>query len=136
MTKQVDTQKYTEFVNAVTSIESKDSDAFTIRLRELYEEGLPVERLLTAAVGMSAESGEFTEIVKKMIFQGKPVNEDNLFHLKRELGDVMWYVAQACMALDTTFDEIVEMNVEKLKARYPGDEFDVHYSENRKKGDL
>ena len=136
MTKQVDTQKYTEFVNAVTSIESKDSDAFTIRLRELYEEGLPVERLLTAAVGMSAESGEFTEIVKKMIFQGKPVNEDNLFHLKRELGDIMWYVAQACMALDTDFNEIIEMNVEKLKARYPGGEFDVHYSENRKDGDV
>ena len=136
MTKQVDTQKYTEFVNAVTSIESKDSDAFTIRLRELYEEGLPVERLLTAAVGMSAESGEFTEIVKKMIFQGKPVNDDNLFHLKRELGDIMWYVAQACMALDTDFNEIIEMNVDKLKSRYPGGEFDVHYSENRKEGDV
>ena len=136
MTKQVDTQKYTEFVNAVTSIESKDSDAFTIRLRELYEEGLPVERLLTAAVGMSAESGEFTEIVKKMIFQGKPVNEENLFHLKRELGDIMWYVAQACMALDTDFNEIIEMNVDKLKSRYPGGEFDVHFSENRKEGDV
>ena len=136
MTKQVDTQKYTEFVDAVTSNESKGSDAFTVRLRELYSEGLPVERLLTAAVGMSAESGEFTEIVKKMIFQGKPVNDDNLFHLKRELGDIMWYVAQACMALDTDFNEIIEMNVEKLKARYPGGEFDVHYSENRKEGDL
>ena len=136
MTKQVDTQKYTEFVDAVTSNESKGSDAFTVRLRELYSEGLPVERLLTAAVGMSAESGEFTEVVKKMIFQGKPVNEENLFHLKRELGDVMWYVAQACMALDTSFDEIVEMNVEKLKSRYPGGEFDVYKSENRAEGDL
>ena len=132
----VDFKKYTEFVDAVTSNESKSSESFSVRLRDLYAEGLPVERLLTAAVGMSAESGEFIEVVKKMIFQGKPVNEENLFHLKRELGDVMWYVAQACMALDTTFDEIVEMNVEKLKARYPGDEFDVHYSENRKKGDL
>jgi len=136
MTKQVDTQKYTEFVDAVTSNESKGSDAFTVRLRELYSEGLPVERLLTAAVGMSAESGEFTEVVKKMIFQGKPVNEENLFHLKRELGDIMWYVAQACMALDTNFDEIIEMNVEKLKKRYPGGEFDVHYSENRKDNDV
>ena len=136
MTKQVDTQKYTEFVDAVTSNESKSSESFSVRLRELYSEGLPVERLLTAAVGMSAESGEFTEIVKKMIFQGKPVNDDNLFHLKRELGDIMWYVAQACMALDTDFNEIIEMNVEKLKARYPGGEFDVHYSENRKEGDL
>ena len=132
----VDFEKYTGFVDAVTSNESKGSDAFTVRLRELYSEGLPVERLLTAAVGMSAESGEFTEIVKKMIFQGKPVNEENLFHLKRELGDVMWYVAQACMALDTSFDEIVEMNVEKLKSRYPGGEFDVHFSENRKQGDV
>ena len=136
MTKQVDTQKYTEFVDAVTSNESKGSEAFTVRLRELYSEGLPVERLLTAAVGMSAESGEFTEIVKKMIFQGKPVNEENLFHLKRELGDIMWYVAQACMALDTDFNEIIEMNVDKLKSRYPGGEFDVHFSENRKEGDV
>jgi len=136
MTKQVDTQKYTEFVDAVTSNESKSSESFSVRLRELYSEGLPVERLLTAAVGMSAESGEFIEIVKKMIFQGKPVNDDNLFHLKRELGDIMWYVAQACMALDTDFDEIIEMNVDKLKARYPGGEFDVHHSENRKTGDV
>ena len=136
MTKQVDTQKYTEFVDAVTSNESKSSESFSVRLRELYAEGLSVERLLTAAVGMSAESGEFTEIVKKMIFQGKPVNEDNLFHLKRELGDIMWYVAQACMALDTDFNEIIEMNVDKLKSRYPGGEFDVHFSENRKEGDV
>ena len=136
MTKKVDTKKYTEFVNAVTSNESKSSDSFTVRLRELYEEGLSVERLLTAAVGMSAESGEFTEVVKKMIFQGKPVNEENLFHLKRELGDIMWYVAQACMALDTNFDEIIEMNVEKLKARYPGGEFDVYHSENRAADDM
>ena len=132
----VDFKKYTEFVDAVTSNESKSSESFSVRLRDLYSEGLPVERLLTAAVGMSAESGEFIEVVKKMIFQGKPVNEENLFHLKRELGDVMWYVAQACMALDTSFDEIVEMNVEKLKARYPGGEFDVYKSENRADGDL
>ena len=136
MTKQVDTKKYTEFVDAVTSNESKNSESFSVRLRDLYSEGLPVERLLTAAVGMSAESGEFIEVVKKMIFQGKPVNEENLFHLKRELGDIMWYVAQACMALDTDFNEIIEMNVEKLKSRYPGGEFDVHYSENRKDGDV
>jgi NTP pyrophosphatase (non-canonical NTP hydrolase) len=136
MTKQVDTQKYTEFVDAVTSNESKSSESFSVRLRELYSEGLPVHRLLTAAVGMSAESGEFTEVVKKMIFQGKPVNEENLFHLKRELGDIMWYVAQACMALDTDFNEIIEMNVDKLKSRYPGGEFDVHFSENRKEGDV
>ena len=131
----VDYKKYTEFVNAVTSSESKDYAAFDKRVFELTE-SVPVERLLTAALGICAEGGEFTEVVKKIVFQGKPVNEDNIFHMKRELGDIMWYVAQACMALDTTFDEVIEMNVEKLKARYPGGEFDVHFSENRKEGDL
>ncbi len=85
---------------------------------------------------MSAGAGECTEFVKKNLVQGKPVNEENLFHLKRELGDIMWYVAQACIGLDISLDEVMEMNVEKLVARYPGGEFDVHYSENRKEGDL
>ena len=132
----VDTKKYVEFVDAVTSQESKDGEAFTARIADLYASDFPIERLLTAAVGMSAEAGEFTEIIKKIIFQGKPVTEENLFHLKRELGDIMWYVAQACIGLDISLDEIMEMNVEKLVARYPGGEFDVHYSENRKEGDL
>ena len=132
----VDTQRYLEFVNGVTSEQSKSHEAFVYRIQELEGQGFPSERLLTAAVGMSAEAGEFTEIVKKIVFQGKPVNEENLFHLKRELGDIMWYVAQACMGLDTTIDEIIEMNVEKLEKRYPGGSFDVHYSENRKSGDV
>jgi len=132
----VDTEKYVEFVDAVTSQESKDGEAFTARIADLYASDFPTERLLTAAVGMSAEAGEFTEIIKKIIFQGKPVNEENLFHLKRELGDIMWYVSQACMGLEISLDEVMEMNVDKLKARYPGGEFDVHYSENRKEGDL
>ena len=132
----IDPQKYLEFVNAVTSLQSKEHEAFVYRVQELEGQGFPSERLLTASVGMCAEAGEFTEVVKKIVFQGKPVNEENLFHLKRELGDIMWYVAQACMGLGTSLDEIIEMNVEKLKARYPGGEFDVHYSENRKEGDL
>ena len=131
----VDYEKYTEFVNAVTSDESKDYSAFDKRTYELTKD-IPVERLLTAALGICAEGGEFTEVVKKIVFQGKPVNEENVFHMKRELGDICWYLAQACMALGTTFDEVIEMNVEKLKARYPGGEFDVHFSENRKEGDL
>ena len=138
MTKRVNTDSYMEFVNAVTSEESKDYIPFNSRCFEIQsgDDGIPIHRLITAALGMGAESGEFTEVVKKIVFQGKPVNEDNIFHMKRELGDVMWYVAQACMSLDTTIDEIIEMNVEKLKARYPGGEFDVHHSENRKEGDL
>ena len=135
MTK-VDTEKYVEFVKGVTSEPSLDYGAMGSRLAELEVTGTNTSQLLTAALGLTAESGEFTEVVKKILFQGKPVTEDNLFHLKRELGDIMWYVAQACMGLDTTIDEIIEMNVDKLKSRYPGGEFDVHYSENRKEGDL
>ena len=132
----IDPKRYAQFVDAVTSQESKDYNSFAARLYELEEQEFPTERLLTAAVGMSAEAGEFTEIVKKIIFQGKPVNEENLFHLKRELGDIMWYVAQACMGLGVDLDEVIEMNIDKLKARYPGGEFDAHYSENRVEGDV
>ena len=133
----VDYNKYEEFVNAVTSLESKDAYEFGQRSVELIEERkFAVQRYLTAALGICAEAGEFTEIVKKIVFQGKPVNEDNIYHMKRELGDVMWYVMQGCMALDTSLDEIIEMNVEKLQKRYPGGEFDVHYSQNRQEGDV
>ena len=132
----VDPTKYIQFVDEVTSQPSKNHEAFIYRIQELEGQGFPSERLLTASVGMCAQAGEFTEIVKKIIFQGKPVNEENLFHLKRELGDIMWYVAQACIGLDISLDEVLEMNVEKLVARYPGGNFDVHYSENRKEGDL
>ena len=132
----VDTEKYLEFVHGVTSAPSLDYPALSSRLTELEVNECNVTQLLTAALGLTAESGEFTEVVKKIFLQGKPYNEDNIFHMKRELGDICWYLAQACMALDTTFDEIIEMNVDKLKARYPGGEFDVSKSENRKEGDL
>ena len=133
----VDTEKYLDFVAGVTSKPSTDLPALLSRITDLDVEcDADVPRLLTAALGLTAESGEFTEIVKKMILQGKPYNEDNIFHMKRELGDICWYLAQACMALDTTFDEIIEMNVEKLESRYPGGSFDVHHSENRAEGDV
>ena len=132
----IDPIKYVEFVDAVTSTPSKDHEAFVYRLEELEGEEFPAERLLTASVGMCAEAGEFTEIIKKIVFQGKPVNEDNLFHLKRELGDIMWYVAQACIGLNISLDEVLTMNVEKLSARYPEGTFDVYYSENRNVGDV
>ena len=133
----VDTEKYLDFVAGVTSPASSDLPQLLSRMTELdVTDDADVPRLLTAALGLSAEAGEFTEVVKKIILQGKPYNEDNIFHMKRELGDICWYLAQACMALDTTFDEIIEMNVDKLKERYPGGEFDVHKSENRVEGDL
>ncbi len=132
----IDPNKYLEFVDAVTSQESKETSVFFERIEYLRNKDFPTQRLLTAAVGMSAEAGEFTEVVKKIVFQGKEPTEENLFHLKRELGDVMWYVAQACMGLGVSLDEIIEMNIDKLKARYPGGEFDAHYSENRQEGDV
>jgi len=136
MTQKVDTEKYLEFVHGVTSPPSLDYPVLSARLSELEANGANVTQLLTAALGLTAEAGEFTEVVKKMFLQGKPYTEENVFHMKRELGDICWYLAQACMALDTTFDEVIEMNVDKLMARYPGGNFDVHYSENRKEGDL
>mgnify|MGYP001182978120 CR=1 FL=1 len=136
MKKQVDFSKYALFVDGVTSNPSKDYKSFIDALEYLDGQGSNIHRLLTAAVGINAEGGEFMEIVKKMVFQGKPWNDANREHLIVELGDVLWYVAQACMALDVSFDDVVERNVEKLKARYPGGEFDVHYSENRREGDI
>jgi len=132
----IDLNKYVEFVDATTSNPSKQYSDFLKRLHDLELQEFPTERLLTAAVGMSAEAGEFTEIVKKIVFQGKPVNEENLFHLKRELGDIMWYVSQACIGLDISPEEVIQMNFEKLSARYPDGAFTIERSENRKEGDL
>ena len=131
----VDFDRYTHFVDAVTSTPSKDFKFLIDRLGELDREGANIERLTTASVGLAAESGEFLEIVKKMVFQGKPWNSDNREHLIIELGDVMWYVAQACMALDISFDDVIRGNVKKLEKRYPGGSFSVDKSENRKAGD-
>ena len=132
---KIDQAKYVTFVRQVTSKPSLDSETLVERLEEL-DENANVPQLLTAALGVSAEAGEFTEIVKKIILQGKPYNEDNIRHMKIELGDVLWYIAQACMALDTTFDELMEMNFQKLTKRYPAGSFDISSSENRKEGDL
>ena len=136
MTKRIDFEKYSKFVDAVTSDESRDFVAFSDRVVSLDEKGANIERLLTGAVGINAEGGEVMEIVKKLMFQGKPWNEETRYHLKRELGDVMWYVVQCLIALDSDMEEIIEMNIEKLKKRYPGGEFDAYYSENREVNDL
>ena len=142
----VDLNRYSQFVNAVTSMPSKDLTTFMNRLDELdgnfndktdtHGPDINVPLLLTAALGLAAETGEFCEIPKKMYFQGKPLNEENVFHMKRELGDVMWYWINACRALGLDPNDVIEENVNKLKARYPGGEFDVQYSEHRREGDL
>ncbi|MFZ9876165.1 MAG: nucleoside triphosphate pyrophosphohydrolase family protein [Candidatus Nanopelagicales bacterium] len=131
MTKKIDFNNYKNFVDAVTSDASKDFVALADRMVELDEKGANIERLLTAGVGINAEGGEFLEIVKKMIFQGKPWNADNKEHLIIELGDIMWYVAQACMALEISFDDVIAKNVQKLAKRYPEGAFDAYFSENR-----
>ena len=133
--KKVDLDKYAIFVDGVTSDSSKDYQCFIESISSLDGKGANIQRLLTAAVGISAEGGEFMEIVKKMVFRGKPWNDDNREHLIIELGDVMWYVMQACAALEVTLDDVIEGNVNKLKKRYPGGDFDVHHSENRASDD-
>ena len=135
MTKKVEFDKYINFVDGVTSDPSKDYQSFIASLNLLAQQGSNINRLATAAVGLSAESGEFLEIIKKMVFQGKPYNADNREHLIIELGDIMWYVAQACMSLDISFDEVLETNIKKLGKRYPEGTFDEFFSENRKAGD-
>ena len=136
MAKHIDFEKYSTFVDAVTSDESRDFVALSDRLVSLDEKGANIERLMTGAVGINSEGGEIMEIVKKLVFQGKKWNDETVFHLKRELGDVMWYVMQCLIALETDIDEIIDMNVHKLEKRYPGGEFDPWYSENREEGDL
>ena len=136
MSKTIDFEKYRKFVDAVTSDESKDFIAFSDRVVSLDEKGANIERLLTGAVGINSEGGEIMEIVKKLMFQGKPWNDETIHHIKRELGDVMWYVMQCLLALDVSLDEIIAMNVDKLEKRYPGGQFDAFYSENRQEGDL
>ena len=135
MERHIDFERYQKFVDAVTSDASTDFLALSDRLVALDEKGANIERLLTAGVGINAEGGEFLEIIKKMVFQGKPWNDDNREHLIIELGDLMWYVAQACIALGVEFDEVIATNVKKLEKRYPGGAFDVYYSENRAEDD-
>ena len=135
--KNIDLNKYKEFVGAVTSNESNNTEALATMLNKLDKEsGVNMAQLLTGAIGIASEGGEFAEIVKKCIFQGKPLDDDTQYHAKRELGDIMWYWVNACRALNVDPNIIIQMNIDKLKARYPGGDFDAHYSENRVDGDI
>jgi len=133
---EVDLDNYLKFVDLVTSEESKNYDKLIERYEDLKTAGCNIARLDTAASGLVAEAGEFMEIVKKMKFQGKPYNEANKEHLIIELGDVLWYAANACMALGVRMEEVIIRNTVKLAARYPDEEFSVEKSENRADGDL
>ena len=133
----VDLNRYKEFVASVTSNQSNDIEFLINRLKQLDSEKIAnVPLLLTSAVGLGSESGEFQEIVKKVVFQGKTLDTDTKYHLFRELGDIAWYWINACRALDLDPNEVIKENVNKLINRYPAGKFDVHYSENRKENDL
>ena len=136
MTQVIDTNKYIEFVRQTTSPASSDFNKLIERMKELDEEGVKLTHLLTFALGASAELGEAVEIIKKCLLQGKPFNDDAKVHLLKECSDCFWYFAQLCIAMDTTFEEIMQINYEKLSARYPEGTFSVHRSENRKEGDI
>tara|TARA_Y100000589_G_C27146913_1_gene627230 strand:- start:558 stop:968 length:411 start_codon:yes stop_codon:yes gene_type:complete len=134
---KVNLNAYMDFVEEVTSDESNEYNSMYSRMQTLSDaHGINPSLLLTGAIGMASEGGEFAEIVKKCIFQGKPMDNETLFHCKRELGDIMWYWISSCRALGLEPNEVIAENVNKLKSRYPGGEFDVYYSENRKEGDL
>lgn len=132
---QIDLNKYRDFVAEVTSGASNDLETMIARLREL-DKVVNIALLMTGAIGAAAEGGELIEIVKKCVFQGKPMNDETIFHMQRELGDIAWYWVNACRAIGVDPNDVIAENVRKLEARYPGGAFDVHYSENRKDGDL
>jgi len=133
----IDLNKYKDFVQGVTSEASNSKVEMANRMEALENDtGNNIALLMTGAIGIASEGGEFAEIVKKCVFQGKPMDDETVFHCKRELGDIMWYWINSCRALDLDPNEVIAENVNKLKARYPGGEFDVYYSENRKEGDL
>ena len=134
--KNIDLNKYKEFVEEVTSDASNDIHPMIERMYELEGNGVNVATLLTGAIGIASEGGEFAEIVKKCIFQGKPMDDETIFHAKRELGDIIWYWINSCRALGLDPNEVIAENVRKLEKRYPGGSFDAYYSENRQDGDL
>ena len=133
----IDLNKYKEFVQGVTSTASNETVELCNRLEALENQSnVNMATLLTGAVGMSSEAGEFAEIIKKCVFQGKEMTDDIKKHLASELGDVAWYWINSCRALGVDPNEVIGNNVEKLKARYPGGEFNAFSSENRAEGDI
>ena len=136
MTDKIDSDKYIEFVKQVTSPASSDLETLIGRMRELDDDTVKLTHLLTGAIGASSELGEAVEIIKKCLFQGRKFTPETKELLVKELGDQQFYIAQFCIALGVNFDDIMQMNYEKLSARYPEGTFSVHRSENRKEGDV
>ena len=129
-------QEYTDFVDKVTSEASKSSDKMSERIDYLNSKNVEVSRLFTAGIGLSGEVGEFNEIIKKIMFQGKTFDSVTHEHMKKELGDIMWYVTQACLALKVDLSEVIIANKEKLSKRFSEKKFSVKENEERKLGDI
>jgi len=142
----IDLNKYTQFVKAVTSKDSSDLTSFMDRLDELdanwdsstqsHGPDINVPLLITSGLGLGGEAGEFQEIVKKLLFHRTSLTEEKLLHMKKELGDILWYWTNACRSLNLDPNDVIAENVRKLENRYPGGSFDPFYSENRKEGDV
>lgn len=136
MSETIDLNKYKNFVEAVTSENSNNINSLINNLNSLNDKGVNLSLLITGGIGLASESGEFNEIIKKILFQGKPLNEDNIMHMKKELGDCIWYWINACRALNLDPNDVIQENIKKLESRYPGGKFNAYYSENRKEGDI
>ena len=128
--------QYQKFVDKVTSDASKNTEMLVNRLEYVDRKNIHVSRILTAGIGLSGEVGEFNEIIKKALFQEKELDHQTVTHLKKELGDIMWYVAQACISLNSDIEEIIEINMAKLKSRYDKGSFDKEKSNIRKEEDI
>ena len=129
--------EYGKFVDSTTSSESKYTGDLVMRLTALQtsHKDIAWSRLMTSAIGMLAESGEFAEIMKKILFQGRSMSSNERYHMKRELGDVLWYWIQGCIALGYEPEEVMKENIAKLEKRYPNG-FEIVRSEIRAEGDI
>jgi NTP pyrophosphatase (non-canonical NTP hydrolase) len=100
-----------EYIKDATVTDLMDYGPVLERLQNIH-----TVRLLHAAMGLCTEAGEFMDMLKKHILYGKPLDEVNL---KEELGDKLWYAALALDELKSTFEQVMETNITKLRARYP-----------------
>jgi NTP pyrophosphatase (non-canonical NTP hydrolase) len=132
----IDLTRYDHFVDNVTSDVSKNLDLFVKRLHELENEGINPTQLLTASTGLAGESGEFAEIVKKLNWHGKPLTDELRTHMKKELGDIIFYWMMCCQAMKLDANDVIATNVDKLQARYPEGSFSVERAENRSRFDV
>jgi NTP pyrophosphatase (non-canonical NTP hydrolase) len=124
--------------NEYQKLASRTNDGLAnMRLQDMLDDyyqfgGFNIGGVLNACLGLSGEVGELNDMIKKWVFHEKELDET---HLKKELGDVMWYVAMMCQSMGWELDDVLQMNIDKLIARYP-EGFDVFKANNRQAGDV